>query len=190
MKKTLIYISIIFFFNSLLRLHGQDTSIIPSTIKKAVYFDVTPPLREMNLIEPVKEKSHDDEIPNKLYREDFNHPPPQIFRFAEDPVWQKQNGIYGPNMTSPVQNFEGINNISGVYPPDTQGDVGLNHYVQVVNSNFKIWNKYGVSLLGPVSLSTIWAGIPAPWDGTNDGDPVVLYDQAAGRWLISQFLRH
>lgn len=42
-------------------------------------------------------------------------------------------------------------------------------------------------MLTGTPLSTIWAGIPAPWNGRNDGDPVVLWDQAAGRWLISQF---
>ncbi|MEI6901145.1 MAG: hypothetical protein WCL00_14810, partial [Bacteroidota bacterium] len=65
--------------------------------------------------------------------------------------------------------------------------VGPDHYVQVVNSNFAVYSKTGTTLLGPAALSTIWAGIPAPWNGTNNGDPVVLYDQAANRWLISQF---
>jgi hypothetical protein len=103
------------------------------------------------------------------------------FPFAEDQLWQKQDGTYLPDNAAPVQNFEGINNLSNIYLPDTQGDVSLDKYVQVVNSNFAVYSKTGALLLGPASLSMIWTGIPAPWNGTNSGDPIVLYDQAADR---------
>ena len=42
-------------------------------------------------------------------------------------------------------------------PPDQSGDVGPNHYVQMVNVRTQIWNKSGVSLVGPVDNSTFWA---------------------------------
>jgi hypothetical protein len=86
-----------------------------------------------------------------------------------------------------MQNFEGMSNLMGYYPPDPQGDVGPNHYLQVVNSNFAVYSKTGTTLFGPAELHTIWTGIPAPWSGTDDGDPIVVYDQAADRWIISQF---
>jgi hypothetical protein len=53
--------------------------------------------------------------------------------------------------------------------------------------NFCIYSKTGTILLGPAAISTIFAGIPAPWNGTNNGDPIVLYDQAANRWIITEF---
>jgi hypothetical protein len=37
--------------------------------------------------------------------------------------------------------FEGVPSLSGVTPPDTNGDVGPNHYVQMTNFSFRIWNK-------------------------------------------------
>lgn len=43
-------------------------------------------------------------------------------------------------MPAPSQNFDGIPS-TGYTPPDTQGDVGPNHYIQVVNVSFAIWNK-------------------------------------------------
>lgn len=90
-------------------------------------------------------------------------------------------------MPTPIRNFEGVNNRNGVYPPDTNGDVGPNHYVQTVNLSYQIWNKSGTSLLGPLNTNSIWSGFGGPCQNTNNGDPVVLYDPMADRWLISQF---
>lgn len=167
---------------------AQPTVFHPTTIRKAVYTDVTPPLRDMKMIRIKKEKNGlDKEIPNKIGMKEFNHRETFPFLLPEDPVWQKQDGTYLPTNAAPIQNFEGISNLSALYPPDTQGDVGPDKYIQVVNSNFAIYSKTGSVLLGPAALSTIFAGIPSPWNGTNNGDPVVLYDQATDRWMISQF---
>ena len=59
-------------------------------------------------------------------------------------------------------------NINGVLPPDVQGDVGPNHYVQVVNLSFQVFDKQGNSLYGPFDLSTIWDGFVGDWTGTNE----------------------
>jgi hypothetical protein len=60
--------------------------------------------------------------------------------------------------------------------------------MEMVNVRFQIWNKTGTSLLGPVNLGTLWAGFPGPWSSNlNDGDPIVLYDEAADRFFASQF---
>ena len=83
--------------------------------------------------------------------------------------------------------FEGIGNVNGVLPPDTNGDIGPNHYVQTVNLAFQVFNRSGVSLYGPANINTLWTGFGGPCETTNDGDPVVLYDHLADRWLISQF---
>lgn len=167
---------------------AQTSVYHPTKVEQAVYADVTPPLRNMTMIQVRKAKNEPDrEVANKIGMNEFNHPPRTNFYMNEDPVWQKQDGTYLPAVNGPIQNFEGIGNLSGVYPPDTQGDVSLDKYIQVVNSNFAVYSKTGTVLLGPAALSTIWAGIPAPWNGRNDGDPVVLYDQAAARWIITQF---
>ena len=187
MKKTLLFslASLAILFTQ--SVFSQQTSFSPSSVRKAVYTDVSAPLRDMPVIAPVPKGAVTTEVPNKIGKKEFNNLISNDTYLSEDPVWQKQNGVNSPEPAAPVQNFEGISNLSGVYPPDTQGDVGLDHYVQVVNSNFQVFSKTGTSLLGPAALSTIWAGIPAPWNGTNSGDPVVLYDQAANRWIITQF---
>jgi hypothetical protein len=88
---------------------------------------------------------------------------------------------------SALVNFEGVSNVDGVYPPDTNGDVGPNHYVQWVNLSFAIWDKNGNKLYGPAKGNTIWTGFGGPCESQNAGDPVVLYDQLADRWLMTQF---
>ena len=90
-------------------------------------------------------------------------------------------------MPDPLVNFAGIHNIAGVAPPDTCGDVGPDHYVQAVNLHFQVFDKTGTSLLGPLPLNSIWSGFGGVCETLNNGDPIVLYDQWADRWLISQF---
>ncbi|MFL5731609.1 MAG: dockerin type I domain-containing protein, partial [Chloroflexia bacterium] len=102
-----------------------------------------------------------------------------------DPVVQSRLAPLA--MPTPILNFDGVGNRNGVYPPDTNGDVGPNHYVQWVNLSYQIWNKSGTSLLGPNNGNNIFSGFGGACQTTNAGDPVVLYDPLADRWLLSQF---
>ena len=86
-----------------------------------------------------------------------------------------------------TMNLNGVSNISGVLPPDTNGDVGPNHYMQWVNLSFAIYSKTGALLYGPAAGNTLWAGFGGVCQTTNNGDPIVLYDQLADRWMVSQF---
>ncbi|GAA4228748.1 N-acetylneuraminic acid mutarotase [Streptosporangium album] len=86
-----------------------------------------------------------------------------------------------------VANFEGIGNVDGVLPPDINGDVGPNHYVQMVNLSYAVYNKSGNLLLGPLPGNALFAGFGGPCETRNDGDPVVLYDETADRWMVTQF---
>src|SRR5205814_2083119 len=45
----------------------------------------------------------------------------------------------------------------------------------------------GASQLGPSGITTLWSGFGGVCQNNGDGDPVVLYDQIANRWIISQF---
>ncbi len=94
-----------------------------------------------------------------------------------------------PNMPSPLAGWEGISYDTGGSgaPPDTNGEVGPNHYVQMVNSSVAVWNKQGTLLAGPINIYNLWSNTTGPCADNNDGDPVVLYDQLADRWVLSQF---
>lgn len=80
-------------------------------------------------------------------------------------------------------------------PPDTNGAVGATQYVQWVNESFAVFDKTSGAIAAgfPKTGNTLWAGFKNP-DGTasncatrNDGDPIVAYDKAAGRWVLTQF---
>ena len=103
-------------------------------------------------------------------------------------------GPGGQDMPNVSGSFDGLSNADNssvlgytLLPPDTDGDVGPNHYVQMVNSVLKVFDKSGNTLLGPVAGNTIWSGFGGDCQNTNDGDPIVQYDQFANRWLVSQF---
>src|SRR6266536_3847701 len=92
-----------------------------------------------------------------------------------------------PTMPGPLLTFEGMNNTCGCAPPDTNGDVGPNHYVEPVNESIKIFDKNGNTLAGPITYNSFFSLLPAPCNNANDGDPFVMYDQLADRWVISDF---
>jgi hypothetical protein len=66
--------------------------------------------------------------------------------------------------------------------------VGLTQYVQWVNLSFAVFDKAtGVKTYGPAAGNTLWSGFGGPCQTSNDGDPLVQYDQLANRWVMSQF---
>jgi hypothetical protein len=95
---------------------------------------------------------------------------------------------------STASNFEGLSNADNlalfggrVNPPDPIGDVGPNHYVEMVNLLLRVYTKTGTPLTGPISIGAIWDDFAVPDCTDLSGDPVVLYDQLADRWILSQF---
>jgi hypothetical protein len=82
--------------------------------------------------------------------------------------------------------FDG-NPAVGFLPPDTVGAVGPNHYIQAVNNVFSIYDRLGNLLAGPSAINSLWTGFGGPCESLNSGDPIVMYDHLADRWIISQF---
>ncbi len=119
------------------------------------------------------------------------------FDAFQDPLVENGSRLYGPQaMPTPSLTFNGATSadnasqgVGGLTPPDTNGDVGPNHYVSSVNLVTKIFNKNGTVAAGPFKTSQLFASLPAndPCRIQNDGDPIVLYDPLADRWHISQF---
>ena len=166
------------------RVFAQTFTMHPSEVRVQEAYDISPPLSDMPLI-PVGEKrqKHIGEIPNQNYSLIFNN----LNSFTEitsgqDPVLQDSDGTLAP--VSTVVNIDGIQNTQGYIPPDPAGEIGLNHYIQATNLHFAVYSKTGALLYGPAALSTLWQGFSGY---TSDGDPVVLYDHLADRWIITQF---
>jgi hypothetical protein len=107
-----------------------------------------------------------------------------------DPVLQANAPTVG--MPGVGASFEGMNiseACGNCLPPDPNGAVGPNHYVQMVNSSVAVYSKAGATLMTPKAINTLWSVTPNSECFThNNGDPIVLYDQLADRWLVSQFV--
>ncbi len=104
-----------------------------------------------------------------------------------DPLLDAQDRAPAPSsraFSTPLVTFAGM--ITGAQPPDTTGDVGPDHYIQVVNGNsarFTVYRKSdGAILAGPINMTSLGTGGCA----AAAGDGIVLYDSAAERWFLSQ----
>jgi len=120
-------------------------------------------------------------------RPEKGQPEPGIAASAKDPAGQ----VAAPAAPSPAPSavFSGLDFASAGngWPPDTNGDVGPNHFVQSVNTSIGIFRKTTGEKLASFSFNTLITGTNTLCDNNNYGDPVVLYDTFAGRWVISDF---
>jgi hypothetical protein len=167
---------------ALVPLATQGQTFSPTSVQKPVYFDVSPPLRDMIKLD---ESTMETSWKNGVVQNWFNFKNPKSPNDPNAPFSDPglQN-YFGPLTTdTTIQNFEGLSGGSYI-PPDTDGDIGPNHYFQVVNCSFAISNKTGSKILGPMANSSVWSGMP---NNSNDGDAVILYDENADRWMFSQF---
>ena len=73
-------------------------------------------------------------------------------------------------------------------PPDPNGDVGPNNYVEAVNTSVGMFSKTGTQQAA-FTFNSLWAtaGSGTPCDTKNNGDPTVVYDPMADRWFVADF---
>lgn len=152
-------------------------------VQSPVYFDISPPMRDMvkNYPSTGDNSWKDGLVKNILHPSDRNAELDGLQ--GEDLNVQRWYGDKYITDTT-IVNFEANSNTQGFYPPDTYGEVGPNHYFQVVNCHYSIYDKSGVKLLGPISNNAMWNGMT---NNSNDGDATVTYDEVANRWMFSQF---
>jgi hypothetical protein len=157
------------------------------TVRRNVHHDVSAPLRDLILHAPQPSLvMHEAEPARRI-------PLPQgLVPLQEDPVRQRTAAVV-PFTPVVGTSFEGLGagqygfSITGA-PPDTNGTVGATQYVQWVNTSFAVFNKTtGALIAGPTAGNTLWSGFGGGCQNNNDGDPIVLYDKQAQRWIFSQF---
>lgn len=157
----------------------------PLTVK-AARFDVSEPL---------------DEIAAESFRDEQEMEGPELVHAAlplpfhpgafrsgptEDPVAQR---AFGPGSAPSVGvSFEGIGQLTGFIPPDPNGEIGPHNYVEMTNAanGLGVFDRTGKVLLN-VPNNAVFKGFGGPCEQQDDGDPIVVYDQLADRWLLSEF---
>jgi hypothetical protein len=161
-------------------------------VGKPVAFDISAPLRQMPMIAPGRRDA--------LRASDLIDRSERVLgtisgkSHSRDAALQGNAQALPTAMPSPLFTFEGPSNqdnfdIFGfrVNPPDPVGDVGQHHYVAMVNLVFAIYSKTGSLLYGPADTGTLWQGFPVEDCTDPSGDPIVIYDEIANRWILTQF---
>jgi hypothetical protein len=150
-------------------------------ISRSVFFGKSIPLRDTKVVLPgihdVEQKPFPNHFPYGTKNMKAQAQP------SDSSLLQKSQGTL--RCRGPILNFEGVGNLNGIRPADPNGEVGPDHYLQVVNSSFAVWDKEGNLLFGPADNKTIWESLPGPWDDLWWGDPIFKYDHMADRWLVS-----
>ncbi len=160
--------------------------------------DVSPALRTLHPISGLQSEPSTLplEIPNPIL--------PKAIGESEMPT--QKGGLPEPNsrnstpgsplfvdeMPAPSFSFDGVSNLFGGWPPDTQGDIGPDHYVQWINLHFAIWqidrhHQTANLVYGPYPGNTLFQGFSGVCATANHGDPITLYDPFDNRWFMSQF---
>ena len=182
--KYLLYTTILFF--SALFLNGQTTPVHPVKITTGTFIGISKPLRNL----PVMSKKDWRQMARKAKKYEMNEGlAHRSYPFAatalpkgEDPAWQKEMGKV-KSSNGPIVNFNGQE--SPYYPPDCNGTAGPNHFLQIINCIYTIYDKTGTLVAGPTNINLIFGSVPG--SSRNDGDPIALYDQVADRWLVTEF---
>ncbi len=180
--------------------HAEGVQSAPIGVK-ADAFGITPPIRETAAYVQEPTFTLDEFVPPRRRNNKISvvRGLPDWTQVTNDPLaaLSRQRAQFPAAIPGPALTFEGIssNGNAGLFgttslPPDTIGDVGPNHYVQSVNfGTFRIYDKAGNPLSATMRISTLFAGLPITnkCRTTDNGDPVVLYDPLADRWLVTQF---
>ncbi len=174
-----------------LPLWAQSTDSTTPGTGQAVRFGVAPTIDELARRVPKPTSfGFEHEVPNRTI--------PAFLvgrRAVETSTDPLRSDFLASRAPSANLSFDGYDNndngalIGGlISPPDINGDVGVNFYVQYVNLGWVFFNKSNGSVAGgPFVGNIFWQGFGGVCDSQNAGDPIVLYDHLAGRWVFSQF---
>ncbi len=159
--------------------YGQTTVLNP------VGHDVSRPLRQIAPIAPQWDNLSEHPV----------KPVPHSSAGGRDTVLQSKPSTTAATISA-ITNFDGVGVTTGYTisgePPDTNGSVGTTQYVQWVNTAFAVYDKGTGAKVYPASGfaagNTIWSGFSGGRCSTdNSGDPIVLFDKQAQRWIFTQF---
>jgi len=167
-------------------LNAQTVPDKPTETGVGTFLGETKPLRDLPKLTPeeiqvLKEKAEAKQLNKKLRVRDYPYADVALPK-GPDPVWQNTMGKSG-GAKAPTANFNGQN--SPYFPPDCNGVAGPNHYMQTVNTTYAIYSKTGTLLAGPTNMNLLFNGVTG--SNCNDGDPIILYDEQADRWVATEF---
>lgn len=175
------------FIMQALAIQAQDSICSPVFTGEGTLLGITPPLRDLPPISEAEWNEMVAKANEKLLNPKLRT---RTYPFAEtalpkgpDAAWQKTQGGNRAALSDPIVNFQG--QTSPYFPPDEIGAAGPNHYMQAVNTTYAIYSKTGTLLAGPTNMNLLFGSVPG--SNCNDGDPIILYDEMADRWMAAEF---
>jgi hypothetical protein len=104
-------------------------------------------------------------------------------------IQQAPIGVPAPAIDLAWESVSAAQSGCGCLPPDTNGDVSDQHFIQWVNTRWAIYDKTDGSVVqGPTNGNSFFVGFGGKCETTNPGDPIALWDPRAQRWVMSQFV--
>jgi hypothetical protein len=171
--------------------------VVPYAGPPTDHTPVTPvrsrPLRELPVVVP-DHPGKGDHPGRDTHPEPIRPQPPVQPAEPDTTPIQTSAGAVLSAPTSTGVGFDGVGVGLGGFsptsnPPDVNGRVGATQYVQWNNTSLAVFNKTtGALLLGPLAGNMLFQSLGGACASHNDGDPVVMYDVLAGRWILSQFV--
>jgi hypothetical protein len=164
---------------------SDEQHVYKPTVGTLNFLGKTKPLRDITPIYPKNEKIKDHECKDIPESENMRNPilNKDALPKGADPVLQAQRHMKSLLNIDTLLTAPGFD-YTGIYPPDPNGYIGQDHYIQMVNgasdATFKVLDKMGNLVYGPALLNTIWTQISQV--GWCDG--VVVFDQVAQRWIL------
>ncbi|MEP7041775.1 MAG: hypothetical protein ABI843_01860 [Dokdonella sp.] len=167
---------------------SRDTT---PTVIHAARFDVSAPIRDiirnMPPAQPLGTEEEPYAIPNILLKLTGAPNKPSLRGIQRSP-----SGIPAPPIELTFETISSATSGCGCLPPDTNGDVSDQHYIQWVNSAWQVFDKTtgapDPATPSPTQGNSFWVGFGGLCETTNAGDPIALWDPRAQRWVMSQFV--
>jgi hypothetical protein len=167
---------------------SRDTT---PTVIHAARSDVSAPIRDIiRNMPPAQALGTEEEpyaIPNILLKLTGTPPKPSLRGIQRAP-----SGTPAPPIDLTFETISSATSGCGCLPPDTNGDVSDQHYIQWVNSAWQAFDKTtgtpDPTTPSPTQGNSFWVGFGGLCETTNAGDPIALWDPRAQRWVMSQFV--
>ena len=166
---------------------GQGLRVGQPVVSRATAFAVSPQLRD---IAPALSGGDAREF--------------KVHELGSRPTHENERGaVHDPDtvlaqfgttpMPAPAVSFPGLENLDNgriykllILPPDMNGDVGPDHYFEIVNSLMRVYSKTGQAMSPPLKISSLFEPLQTLCSMRNDGLAIIQYDPLADRWLVSQ----
>jgi hypothetical protein len=104
-----------------------------------------------------------------------------LFRFLELEAKATLNIQIGHNFTGATFNVDAFD-----FPPDSDGAIGPNHYVELINGRFSVYDKTTGARVQTMTDAQFWTNAGINLTRVDVTDPRIIFDKLTQRWFVSQ----